>query len=92
MEVHAYYNSNIHPHRKSIYIPHGFAHGFSVISDFAVVVYMQSTIYSSEHDRGIRRDSFGMKWGIENPIISQRDKSFPSYKDFESPFMYGENL
>lgn len=74
--------------RKAVYIPSGFAHGFVVKSDSATVIYMQTTIHSPEYDRGIRWDSFGMDWGIKDPIISERDRNFPSLDEFESPFVY----
>jgi len=72
--------------RRSIYIPTGFAHGFAVLSDEATVVYMLTTMYSSEHDAGIRWDSFGMDWGTRNPIMSERDRGFPRFEEFSSPF------
>jgi dTDP-4-dehydrorhamnose 3,5-epimerase/CDP-3, 6-dideoxy-D-glycero-D-glycero-4-hexulose-5-epimerase len=33
-------------------------------------------------DNGIKYDSFGFDWGIENPIISDRDKNFISMDEF----------
>lgn len=74
--------------KKSVYIPKGFAHGFSVLSREATVIYMQSAEYSSKYDAGIKWDSFGFDWNIKKPIISKRDKSFPSLKDFKSPFLF----
>lgn len=74
--------------RKAVYIPTGFAHGFIVKSNSAIVVYMQTTVHSPEYDRGIRWDSFGMDWGIKNPITSERDRKFPLLDEFESPFIY----
>jgi len=76
--------------KKMIYIPVGFAHGFSVISESATAVYMQTTVHSPELDSGIRWDSFGMDWNIKQPIISERDERFDAFSDLESPFIYGE--
>ncbi len=73
--------------RKSIYIPVGFAHGFCVLSEEATVIYMQTTMHSPEHDAGIRWDSFGMNWTIKNPVLSERDRSFPKFEEFDSPFV-----
>ena len=75
---------------KIIYIPKGFAHGFKSLTDNSVVVYMTTKEYSPENDTGIRWDSFGFDWKIDNPIISERDKSFLPLEKFESPFLYGE--
>ncbi len=69
-----------------LYIPKGFAHGFSSLEDNTVVVYLQTTVYSPEHDQGIRWDSFGMDWGISSPIVSPRDSQFPSMQEYTSPF------
>lgn len=74
--------------RHLMYIPPGFAHGFLSLQDGSSVTYLQTTTHSPDHDRGIHVDSFGMTWGIENPILSQRDQSFPSLKDFQTPFTY----
>ena len=72
--------------RKSIYIPHGFAHGFTVLSESAVAYYMVTSEYNAEHDKGILYNSFGYDWKVANPVVSERDASFPAFRDFESPF------
>lgn len=71
-----------------IYISSGFAHGFLSLVDDTAVTYLQTTAYSPEHDQGIRFDSFDFKWGVSDPILSQRDQSFPKLSDFTSPFIY----
>jgi len=68
--------------RKSIYIPRGCAHGFGVLSDTAVAFYMVTTQYAPDHDSGIRFDSFGYKWEINQPILSERDKSFRGLEEY----------
>lgn len=72
--------------RKSIYIPKGCAHGFGVLSETAITYYMVTSEYTPGHDHGIRYNSFGYDWIIENPIISERDKKLNSFSDFKSPF------
>lgn len=72
--------------RKSVYIPRGCAHGFAAIEDNSVVYYMTSSVYSPEHDSGVRWDSFGAEWPVSNPIISKRDSLFPEFKNYKSPF------
>jgi dTDP-4-dehydrorhamnose 3,5-epimerase len=72
--------------RFAVYVPEGCAHGFGVLSDNATVVYMQTSVYSPVHDTGIRWDSFGMDWGIDNPIVSLRDKNLILLEDFITPF------
>ncbi len=71
---------------NSIYIPKGMAHGFCVRSDRAVMVYKVSSVYSPEHDSGVLWNSIGIPWPLEQPCISDRDKSLPALSDFKSPF------
>lgn len=71
---------------NGLYIPKGVAHGFSVQSDRAVMVYKVGTVHSPTHDAGIRWDSVGIPWGVDAPIMSDRDRAFPALADFESPF------
>jgi dTDP-4-dehydrorhamnose 3,5-epimerase len=68
------------------YIPEGFAHGFKALTDDAITYYLVSSEYNKEHDSGIRYDSFGFDWGLNSPIISQRDIAFPALQDFSTPF------
>ena len=72
--------------RRSIYIPRGFAHGFTVLSESAIAYYMVTSEYSPECDKGIRYDSFGYDWPVVSPIVSERDKEFPLFSEFQSPF------
>jgi len=72
--------------RRSIYIPRGCAHGFGTLSDTAIAYYMVTTEYAPDHDEGIRYDSFDYRWPITTPILSDRDLSFPPFKQFISPF------
>ncbi|MDR1552671.1 MAG: dTDP-4-dehydrorhamnose 3,5-epimerase family protein [Prevotellaceae bacterium] len=64
---------------KALYIPIGCAHGYKVLSDNAIVMYMATQEHSAKDDTGIRYDSFGFDWGIENPIISERDAKLPPF-------------
>ena len=72
--------------RKSVYIPKGCAHGFLSQSTLSIVFYMTSTVYSVQHDKGLRWDSFGFEWPVLNPIISKRDESFPVFNEYNTPF------
>jgi len=71
-----------------VYIPEGFAHGFFVISDSATMMYKVTSVYSPEHDQGIRWDSVGIDWGNRQPIMSNRDQQFPQLQQFLSPFQF----
>lgn len=71
---------------KILFIPSGMAHGFKSLEDNTNVSYMQTTMYSFSHDSGIKYDSFNFNWDCKNVIISQRDLTFCSFKEFDSPF------
>jgi dTDP-4-dehydrorhamnose 3,5-epimerase/CDP-3, 6-dideoxy-D-glycero-D-glycero-4-hexulose-5-epimerase len=73
--------------RKMVYIPIGFAHGFIAHQDDTCVEYLQTSGYAPHNDGGVRFDSFGMDWGVDEPIMSDRDKAFPALPEFESPFL-----
>ena len=73
-------------HRELLFIPIGFAHGFLALEDGSTMVYQTSTVHSPPHDTGIRWDSFGFRWPVSDPILSERDGRFPAWSDFSSPF------
>lgn len=65
--------------KKSLYIPAGFAHGFQTLVDETEVYYQMGQYYVPDSARGIiwSDQSLKITWPIDNPIISERDKSFP---------------
>lgn len=71
-----------------LYIPRGLAHGFCALSETAILVYKVTSVYSPEHDAGIRWDSAGIPWAVDVPILSARDYRHPKLADFVSPFIY----
>lgn len=71
---------------SAVYISKGLAHGFKSYEDNSAVTYLQTTTHSPEHDRGIKYDSFGFDWQVDDPILSDRDKQHPTLKEFTSPF------
>lgn len=71
---------------KAYYIPEGFAHGFKSLTDDAITYYLVSSEYSQQHDTGILYNSFGFDWGVEAPVISARDMSFPALGEWDSVF------
>lgn len=69
-----------------VYIPVGCAHGFLSLKNNTMVTYLQSSVYNSSCDYGIKYNSFGMEWKANCPIISERDLNFENFIDFNSPF------
>ena len=70
----------------SLFVPKGFGHGFSVLSEKATILYVQSGPFNKDNDTGILYDSIGYDWKIDTPILSEKDKSLISFKDFTSPW------
>jgi dTDP-4-dehydrorhamnose 3,5-epimerase len=69
-----------------IFIPKGIAHGFLSLENNSLMLYKTSTVHAIKNDLGIRWDSFGYNWTVENPILSLRDRSHCLFDDFSSPF------
>lgn len=78
------------------FIPHGFAHGFSVLSETAVFQYKCDNFYAPQADDGISilDQSLGIDWRIpvERAILSEKDTKHLLLKDFDSPFEYNVEL
>lgn len=77
---------------RQFFIPKGFAHGFSVLSDTAVFQYKCDSYYAPQADGGISilDDSLGIDWKIpvDKALLSEKDKKQPLLKDFNTPFEY----
>jgi dTDP-4-dehydrorhamnose 3,5-epimerase len=71
---------------QALYIAAGVAHGFMSTEEPALIVYNVTSEYAPEYDSGIRWDSFGFVWGLETPVISERDRNLPLLSEFQSPF------
>ena len=76
----------------TLYIAKGLAHGFLALSDNSTVCYIVSEVYNKNSDSGIRWDSFGYDWKVDSPILSERDRNFPSFAEFKSPFNYTNSI
>lgn len=77
---------------RLFFVPKGFAHGFSVLSDVAVFQYKCDEFYHPEADAGISilDESLGIDWRIplEEAVLSEKDTRHPLLSGFESPFVY----
>ncbi|MDW8480009.1 MAG: dTDP-4-dehydrorhamnose 3,5-epimerase [Xanthomonadales bacterium] len=65
--------------RRMLWIPPGFAHGFAVVSERALVIYACSAPYRREADRVIRYDdpALAIDWPVGEPILSAKDREAP---------------
>lgn len=75
---------------RQLYIPKGFAHGFSVLSDRAMFQYKCDEFYNPESEGGINLadPELEIDWRIGFPemILSDKDRHYPLLKEFKTPF------
>ncbi|MBG6109854.1 dTDP-4-dehydrorhamnose 3,5-epimerase [Flavobacterium sp. CG_9.10] len=76
--------------KKQLMVPHGFAHGFSVLSETASVLYKVDQLYHKDSERGIRFDdpTLAIDWQI-NPsevIVSEKDLVLPGFDAIDWEF------
>ena len=78
--------------KRQLFVPRGFAHGFSVLSETAVFAYKVDNIYAPASDSGIRFDDkdLDIDWGLkeEEVQLSEKDKDLAFLKDLDSPFNF----
>ncbi len=74
--------------KKQLLIPRGFGHGFVTLTDDVEFLYKADNYYAPEADAGIRWNDqdVGVEWGVENPILSEKDKKNPFLKDCKGLF------
>ena len=70
---------------RQLFVPAGFAHGFCVVSDIADVCYKVSSYYEADAERGIAWNdpAIGIRWPIDDPTLSDRDRLNPMLADAE---------
>lgn len=75
---------------KQLYVPVGFAHGFVVISDTALVSYKCSNSYSPQHERALRWDDpeLGIAWPTSDPILSRKDAEAPLLREMSELHLF----
>lgn len=82
--------------KRQFFIPRGFAHGFSVLSDEAVFQYKCDNFYHPESEGAIAWDDpeLGIDWMLKpgEVILSEKDKDHPLLADTDSPFEYNIDL
>ena len=75
---------------KQLFIPPGFAHGFSVLSEIAVFHYKCTALYSRKDERAIRYndEDLNIDWKIKKPLVSEKDVQGKSFREIEKDFFY----
>jgi dTDP-4-dehydrorhamnose 3,5-epimerase len=75
---------------KQLLVPQGFAHGFSVLSETAVVLYKCDQYYNKGSEGGIRYDdaTLNIDWGMDLAVViaSEKDVLLPNFENCNSQF------
>lgn len=76
--------------KRMLFIPKGFAHGFSVLSDEAIVTYKCSDYYNAEAERGLRWDDplIRINWDVSRPILSEKDRKLPLFSSLKEEDLF----
>ncbi len=78
--------------KKQLFIPHGFAHGFSVLSKKAEVLYKCDAFYNKETEAGIKYNdpALNIDWRIPEgeEIVSEKDLQLPLLEDCKNSFVF----
>ena len=82
-------NSDNH---KQMFIPHGFAHGFLVLSETATFAYKVDEYYSADSERGLIFNDLdiNINWLLSKNdlVLSEKDLNQPKLEDLEDYFIY----
>ena len=76
--------------KKQLFIPKGFAHGFVVLSNFAILIYKVDNYYNPQFESGILWNDpyLNIDWKLKKTevIISEKDQKLSTFNNFISPF------
>ncbi|MDO5706669.1 MAG: dTDP-4-dehydrorhamnose 3,5-epimerase [Paracoccus sp. (in: a-proteobacteria)] len=71
---------------RQLWIPAGFLHGFVTREADTEIVYKCTDHYDASADGSVRWDSLGIDWGVDAPVLSDKDQKAPAFADWVSPF------
>ncbi|NPV26678.1 MAG: dTDP-4-dehydrorhamnose 3,5-epimerase [Firmicutes bacterium] len=68
---------------RQLYIPEGFAHGFCVLSDWAMFAYKCTDFYNPSTEGGVlwNDPEIGIEWPVNEPILSEKDRQYPRLEE-----------
>lgn len=76
---------------RQLYIPRGFAHGFSVLSPEAIILYKCDGLYNKASEGGINAacPELAIDWkiGITDAVMSEKDKELPVFSKCDADFV-----
>ncbi|WP_146194196.1 dTDP-4-dehydrorhamnose 3,5-epimerase [Brumimicrobium oceani] len=75
--------------KKQLFVPEGFAHGFLTLENNTIFSYKCTNFYNKESEGGLlwNDDDLGIDWGINKPVLSEKDKFYKSFSTFVTPFV-----
>lgn len=75
-----------------LWIPPGFAHGFSVLSEEALFMYKCTALYSKKDERAVyyADPELNIQWMVQDPIVSEKDQKSILLKEIEKDFIYSK--
>jgi len=71
-----------------LYVPEGFAHGFTALEDGTLFLYKCTNYYVPQAEGGLlwNDPALGIDWGVKDPTVSAKDEVLPRLQDLQSPF------
>lgn len=80
--------------KRQLLIPRGFAHAFLTLTNDVEFLYKVDNDYCPEAERNIiwNDEEINVAWGIENPILSEKDAKAPKLSDSDFDFNYEEKI
>jgi dTDP-4-dehydrorhamnose 3,5-epimerase len=75
--------------QNQIYVPAGFAHGFLALSDGVQFLYKCSDFYDRSDEHGVLWSDPALRipWGVNDPLVSEKDAAFPKLSDVPHEFL-----
>lgn len=76
--------------KKMLFVPKGCLHGFVTLTENVEVSYKVDELYSPENDRSVCwcDPEIGVEWGVEAPVLSEKDKNAPLLKNSDVDFNF----
>ena len=78
--------------KNILWVPRGFAHGYVSVEEDSEILYLTTEEYAPQFERGILWNDPTLKidWGVDSPIVSQKDGKLPLLEKTENNFVYWE--
>ncbi len=77
--------------KRMLWVPPGFAHGYLTREEETIFFYKCTQYYHRESEGSLRWDDplLAIDWGINEPVLSEKDRNAPGFNHFNTPFSFG---